>query len=157
MGEQVVGSDGRTWIVRRQWAPRPGSKTLFGRFRRFVVAPLRERHERLPETSYIIDTGGMFEELPWVAGAILLVGLLVLVVLIAFVVALELTAVDVVMALVIAGLVVMGRVVFRRPWTIEAAADGTVQTWQVIGWRASRERRDEIAEQLATGVTPPAT
>lgn len=34
--------------------------------------------------------------------------------------------------------------------------DGAVQTWKVVGWQVSRERRDEIAERLAAGVSPPA-
>jgi hypothetical protein len=80
---------------------------------------------------------------------------LVLIVLVVFVAPLVLAVVDL---LLVTGVGLVGRVAFRRPWTIEArAADGTTQTWQVVGWRASRERRDEIADLLAAGVSSPPT
>ena len=150
-----MGADGRAWTVRRRWAPRLGSETLLGRFRRFVSAPLRHRR-KLRENADILDVGCLFDELAWVAAAILLVVLLIVIVLVVFVVPLVLAVVDVAVVLVLAGVGLVGRVGFHRPWTIEArAGDGAVQTWKVVGWRASRERAAEIAELLASGVTPP--
>jgi len=141
--------------VRRRWAPRWASETLLGRFRRFAATVLRRRG-KVRDHSDILDVGCLFDELAWVIGLVLLVLLVVTVVLFVFVVPLVLAVVDVVVVLAIAGAGLLARVVFRRPWTVEARADdGTVLSWQVVGWRASRERRDEIAQLLAAGVTPP--
>jgi hypothetical protein len=43
-----------------------------------------------------------------------------------------------------------------RPWVVEAVdGDGHALRWRVKGWRASTERCREIANLLATGITPP--
>jgi hypothetical protein len=143
--------------VRRRWAPRFGSETLLGRFRRWV-GPLRRQGKKVQRNADgIVDVGCLFDELGLVILAIALVVLLVVIVLVVFVVPLVLAAVDVVVVLVVAGAGLVGRVAFRRPWTIEARADdGTVQTWKVVGWGASRERAGEIAQLLDAGVSPPA-
>lgn len=158
VGRRVVGPDGRAWVVRRRWAPRLGPETLLGRFRRFVPGPVRRQRDKLRKNADgIVDVGCLFDELGLVILAIALVLLLVLVVAVVFVIPLVLAVVDVVVVLVVAGAGLVGRVAFRRPWTVEArAGDGTVRTWKVVGWRASRERLDEIAELLAAGISPPA-
>jgi hypothetical protein len=155
MGRRVVGPDGRGWVVRRRWAPRLGAGTLLGRFRRFV-GPLRRQGDKARKNADgIVDVGCLFDELGLVLIAIGVVLVLVLIVVVVFVVPLVLAVVDVVVVLLVTGVGLVGRIAFRRPWTIEArAADGTTQTWQVVGWRASRERRDEIADLLAAGVRP---
>jgi hypothetical protein len=72
------------------------------------------------------------------------------------VVPLILAVVDIVVVLVLAGAGIVGRVLFHRPWTIEAtSSDGEQLTWQVVGWRASGDRRDVIAAALDAGVVPP--
>jgi hypothetical protein len=150
VGRRVRGADGRDWVVRRRWEPRLGPETLWGRFGRITTSPLRHRR-KLSENADILDAGCLFDELAWV-----LLAVLVLIVVVVFVIPLLLALVDLVLLLVLAGLGIVGRVVFRRPWTVEArASDGTVLAWQVVGWRASGERSAEIAELVASGVTPP--
>ncbi|HEV7759332.1 MAG TPA: hypothetical protein VGO78_10095 [Acidimicrobiales bacterium] len=89
----------------------------------------------------------------WIFLAVALAVLLLMVFVVAPIV---IAVVDVLGLLVLAGAGVIGRVVFRRPWTVEARDDdGTVLTWQVVGWRASDERAADVAELVASGVTPP--
>lgn len=50
------------------------------------------------------------------------------------------------------------RVLLQRPWTVEAVSDaGDRITWEVVGWRASGERRDEVVEMIRAGITPSPT
>jgi hypothetical protein len=64
-----------------------------------------------------------------------------------------LVVLDVVIVLVLLALSVVGRVLFRRPWTVEAAAeDGERVTARVVGWRAALRRRDEMAHSLRHGL-----
>ena len=62
-------------------------------------------------------------------------------------------------AAILAVLILLARVVLRRPWTVEAVrADGEVQRWQVVGWRASGRRCAAVARQIETGsMLPPPT
>ena len=57
---------------------------------------------------------------------------------------------ELVLTLLLGGLGVVGRVLFRRPWTIEGRRRGAdhVFEWKVVGWRASGELLDSVAEQL---------
>jgi hypothetical protein len=143
--ERVVeGRDGRRWVVRRRWALRRGGDTLWAGIRR------RFPWHRLEEGADVLDPGWLLGGR--VGGAVLFVALFVLVVGVGLVLAI----VDVIVLLVVSAAGQVGRTVFRRPWTVEArAGDGTVRTWKVVGWRASRERLDEIAELLAAGISPP--
>jgi hypothetical protein len=146
----VQGPDGREWVVRRRWEPRLGSETLWARFGRVATAPFRHRR-KLRENADILGVGCLFDELAWIVGAVVVVVPLVVLVL-----PLVFAVVDVVLLLVVAGLGLLARILFRRPWTVEArAADGTVHTWQVVGWRASRDRCADVAEFLSSGLTPP--
>lgn len=156
MGRRIVGPDGRGWVVRRRWAPRLGSETLLGRFRGFALGVLRKRRKLGDHADGIVEWGCLVDELGLVIGAALLVLAVVLVLLFGVVVPVLLALVDVVGVLLIAGLGLLARVALGRPWTIEARADGTgaVRTWKVVGWRASRERLDEIGRQLAAGLDP---
>jgi hypothetical protein len=44
------------------------------------------------------------------------------------------------------------RVVFRRPWAVEAVApDGATHTWRVVGWQASGDAVDAVANALEHG------
>jgi hypothetical protein len=138
----IVDPDGRTWTVRRQWVPRLGPETLWGRF-----------HRRFRQT---FRATGKVAESDWpdafleglVIGVVLLLALLLGV---PFLVAL----LDVALLLLLAGLALLARVLLRRPWIIQArAADGTVRSWRVTGWRASRDRRAEIEQRLRLGLDP---
>lgn len=137
-------------MVRRRWAPRLGQHTVLERMRRRFRS--MRRH-----------AGGMGEGADVAGGCVDLEALLIAVVVIAvlllavfFVIPLLLTLVDLVVVLLLALLGVVAKIVFRRPWTLEARADdGTTYRWKVVGWRASGQRRDEIAQMLAAGITPP--
>lgn len=152
---QVAGSaegqSGQNWVVRRRWTPRLGPDTVFGRLRRRFRA-VRRRAKGLGEGIDVVPDGCVDLE------SLLIGVVLIVVVLLAifFVIPLLVTLVDLVIVLLLALLGVVARIVLRRPWTIEARADdGTVLTWKVVGWRASGQRRVEIAEMLAAGITPP--
>jgi hypothetical protein len=94
-----------------------------------------------------------------VFGEGILVGLAVIVVvlLLAFVVVPLLVAlVDLLLLVVLTVLATAARVLLGRPWRIEAVADdGTLHTWDVVGWDASRAKIDEVATSLASGIVPP--
>lgn len=146
----VEAPDGRRWVVRRRWAPRLGSETLWARFRRRSRGTAR-RGGRLSDGLDVAD-GCIDLELLLLAVAVITVLVLAIFVVIPVLVA----VVDLLVLIVLGILGVVGRVLFRRPWTIEARADdGTCRTWKKVGWRASREHRDEIAQLLAAGITPP--
>jgi len=152
---QVAGSakgqSGQNWVVRRRWAPRLGQDTAFGRLRRRMRA-LRRRARGLGEGIDAVPDGCVDVEALVIAVVVVVVVVLAVFFVIPFLVAL----VDLVVVLLLALLGVMARVVFRRPWVVDARADdGTVLTWKVVGWRASGQRRDEIAQMLAAGITPP--
>jgi hypothetical protein len=144
--------------VRRRWSS--GPETPGGRFRRRARLPL-EGARAVGEVAQASSFFGDLAELPVVGVAFLAIAVALLVVLLVVFVALVLVPLLFALAelgllLVLAALAVAGRVVLRHPWTIEARADdGTTLRWAVVGWRASRARRTEIATTLATGTTPP--
>lgn len=149
------GPAGQRWVVRRRWAPRLGPDTLFGRFKRRITGTGRRSRELIEGLDAVpdgcVDAEGLLVGIV-VAIVLVVVGLLLIFVVIPLLVAL----VDLLILLLLALLGILGRIVFRRPWTIEARADdGTIRTWKVVGWRASRDHRDEIAQLLAAGITPP--
>src|SRR5688500_4733473 len=122
MRDSVVAPDGRTWRVQRQWVPRLGQETLWGRFHRRFRQTIRK----------VGDVGdpGCLE----VFGEGLLIGLLILAfVLLGFPV---LTALlDIALLILLAALALLARLLLRRPWIVEATADdGTSLTWRVSGW-----------------------
>ena len=149
----ITTPQGATWTVRRRWVPRLGTETLWGRFhRRF-----RRVFDRLRPKDVDIPDPGCLELLAegFVAGLAILVALLVAVFV---VVPLLVAVVDVAIVLLLAALGVLGRIVLRRPWVVEAVRAGgdEVIRWHVVGWRASGEHRDRVAEYLAsTGTVPP--
>lgn len=140
---------GRTWTVRRRWAPRLRDRSLWHRFRR----RFRQAFDRVG------DVGDADPGCLEVFGEGLLVGLAVIaaVLLLVFVaVPLVFAVLDLVVVLLLAALGILTRVLFRRPWTIEATSDdGGRLRWRVKGWRASGAKRDEIEGLLATGILPP--
>jgi hypothetical protein len=167
---RAEAEDGRRWVVRPQWTRR---ESLWSRRRRRPAGEgawttfrkrLRRTGGRAMETGDALDAGcvvGELAELPAVGVVFLAVALVVIAVaLVAFgvvvLVPLLLAVLDLLLLGIVAALGLVGRLVLRRPWTIEARSDdGTVLTWNVVGWRASRERRDEVAALLASGVVPP--
>lgn len=156
---QVQEPEGRRWRVTRRWT-RPEGENPGRRFRRRGGSLL----DRLSAVGDVGHLGGMLAglaEIPVVgivfavlALAVLFVAAVGLVALV--IVPLLFALVELTVLLVLAGLAVGGRFVFRHPWTVVAEADdGTVQRWPVVGWRASRRRRDEVADLLAAGIVAP--
>jgi hypothetical protein len=145
----VVGGDGRTWSVRRRWSSRPGVRTAWHR--------ARLRSKRSTEGATTAGDYSLFSALLIQDGAVLLrwtviaVVAAVLLLVTTFLLAVE---VAVLVFVVLVGLA--SRVLLLRPWTVEAVSDaGDRLTWEVAGWRASAALRDEIADSLRTGITPP--
>jgi hypothetical protein len=159
----VSAPDGVSWRVRVVWEPRwRALARRYGGWRR------RRGGRRGGDGFDVPDTtgfgggggghrgGGGFD-----LGDDLVVGLAIVVGLIVFgllfwwlLLPLLLLVVDmvVVVVLVVAG--VVGRVLLRRPWTIRAVAGpgtGPV-TIRVVGWRAARRARDELADRLRAGL-----
>jgi len=158
-GRQVQDPSGRRWTVGRRWT-KPEGETPGRRFRRRSGGTL----DRLSGVSDVGHLGSMvasLAEIP-VVGVVFAVLALVLL----FVAAVGLVAlvivpllfalVELTVLVLLAGLAVGGRFVLRHPWTVVAEADdGTVHRWPVVGWRAGRRRRDEVADLLAAGIVPP--
>lgn len=49
------------------------------------------------------------------------------------------------------------RTALRRPWRVEATAGGPTTkrlTWEVRGWRAARQKADELRAEIAAGQDP---
>jgi hypothetical protein len=66
--------------------------------------------------------------------------------------------------LIIVGLIVAGGIVarsaFGRPWIVQATPSGTstgALAWEVRGWRRSATLIEEVAAELAAGLTPSPT
>jgi len=148
MAVTVTALDGRTWTVRRQWAPRHASmaKEWLGR-RRAKRRAQRGRESDDPRW------WEWFDVFWWPDG---LDELLVAAVAIAVIVALVLLGVPFLLALIDLALVlllfaggVVARLVFRRPWTVEARSSaGDVVERQVVGWRRAGEEVTALAQQL---------
>jgi hypothetical protein len=151
---KVQDPGGRRWAVRRQWAPR-----LKGR-------GLRERLRRRRSDDGDGDRGWWAEafdlvpfdigaDLPGIVlGVVLIVALVLFIVFVLGPLLLVLLDVFVVIALLVGG--VVARLLFRRPWTVEAVAegDGTELRFQAVGLAASRRLRDDVADRLARGQDP---
>lgn len=150
----MVGPDGQRWVVQRRWMPRLGGETLWGRFRKRIRQAVRSARGIAEGTGEVAGEGaGCLLDLE--AAVIFVVFLAALALFVLLVYPLLIAVVDVVILIVVAIAGLVGRVCFRRPWTIQARADdGTVHRWKTVGWRASRQRRDEIAQQLAAGIVP---
>ena len=147
----VAAPDGRTWVVRRTWVRRLGDDSVLHRFRARLIEAWRHRKEH-PEGEKR-GIFGVFADNPLLGGFALVIALIVIFVLVPLLV----TFVDVVVIVVIALVGLVGRFVFRRPWTVEAKAnDATRLRWRVVGWRASGERIDEVADGLERGDPPAA-
>lgn len=153
MSRSVTAPDGRSWTVRRRWAPRLGSDTLWRRFRR----RFRQTFRRGRDVADVADVpGGCLPDLgEGFAIAIVVVVVVLLAIFVGFPILVALLDVLLVIVLTIVGIV--GRVLFRRPWVIEAReGDHTPLTWNVKGWRASSRRLEEIERSLSHGIVPPA-
>jgi hypothetical protein len=84
---------------------------------------------------------------------VILVVLVVVVLVLAFlVIPLLLVLLDVLFLIVLLLIGIGARVAFRRPWVVEATDAGPLRhTWRIVGWKASGEKVDQIADLLAYG------
>jgi hypothetical protein len=149
VAETVVDPSGRSWTVRRRWLPRLPGETLWGRFWKRSRRSSRAMRELAPD---VADVGGFGDGIGGVVAtiALILVGLLLFL----FVLPALLALVEVLLLLLLGMLVLAARVVFRRPWTVEAARDDEVLTWQVVGWKASGAQVRRVSALLSDGVRP---
>jgi hypothetical protein len=148
-GQTVRAPDGRTWVVRRRWTPRFGEGSIWARLRR-----RSKRSTKHADTAggYSLFSAILVDDFAVVVRwVVIVVVATLLIVLSAFAAVVE---VALLILLVIAG--VASRVLLDRPWTIEAVPnDGARLSWRESGWRASTDRRDQIATLLEAGITPP--
>jgi hypothetical protein len=166
MGSAVTTPGGHRWRVRRVWAPRLGGESLWDRFRR------RTRLSRrvASEAGDVPDPGCAADLLDDAIAIVVIVAVVVFVLLVA--VPLLVAILDVVLLALLTVVGIGARVVFRRPWVVEArsfvpvpvdARDGAAwpsdtattelrrHTWRIVGWRASGEMVDAVANALAHG------
>jgi hypothetical protein len=144
----VTAPDGQRWQVRVRVAPRwRGLARKFGGWRRRRSG----------------SGGGGGFDLPWIDGgddfvavilgiiALIVFGLLFWWVLLP----LLLLVADAVLVVALMAVAIPARVLLGRPWTVEAVpVDGDTGrvTVDVVGWRRAREKRDELAARLASGL-----
>lgn len=142
---------GDEWRVRRLWAPRFRGETLTGRAWRRMRRTGRRTGDGLDVASSPGCGADLFDELA------IVIGIVVVVLFVVFVaVPLLVALLDLLLLLLLTGLGLVGRVVFRRPWVVEALGpDQHRLTWRIVGWGASGEAVDYIADALAHGAPPP--
>ena len=149
MAVKVSDPEGRKWVVRRQWAPRLEGRGLRARLRRG-----RARRKESGRWSDWLDLPvDLPDSLTVLLVVVALVAAAVFLIFVGFPLLLALLDLIVVIALVVGG--VVGRVAFRRPWTIEAMAeDGRRWSAEAVGWKASGQRRQDMADHLAARRRP---
>jgi hypothetical protein len=147
----VTTPSGDAWRVRRLWAPRLQGETLWARAWRRMRRVGRRTGEATTDVPDPGCLGDLGEELA-ILLAVVVVVLFVLFVAIPFLVVL----LDVLLLAVLTAAGLVGRLLFRRPWVVEARGpDGMRRTWRIVGWRASHEAVDFVADALAHGHPPP--
>ena len=135
----VVGPDGRTWKVRRKWLTR--SVHWRGRWSPGESLQVLDGADLLGAGAELPVIGWVLLGLALVVFAV--VGLSLLIPLLLFLGELAFVLLAVVLGL-------LARVLFRRPWIVEARVAGTNEgrQWKVVGWRASGEQVEAVAERL---------
>ena len=132
--------------------PRP-RRTRLARLIRDDQGDLRRDWKGFDKADAGLVADGCLDE-----AGIVLIGVVVVVLVAYFVVIPLLFAViDALVLVVLVAAAIVGRVLFRRPWRVEArAADDTVHTWEVVGWRASGDHVALVAQQSPDGLPLPA-
>jgi hypothetical protein len=180
----VTDPDGVRWRVHVAWQPRwPALVRRFGAWRH---TRKRGRGRRGDGAGTVVDNlldvgqaaasgrgggstgggggsgGGFLDGLDLGEAVVVIVVALFAVIALAFlfwwvILPLLLLVLDAVIVLILLVAAVVGRVLFRRPWTVEALADGqdTVVV-PVVGWRAALRRRDDMVDLLRQGQPPEA-
>jgi hypothetical protein len=171
---RVRGPSGAEWTVRLVWQPR--WRSLWRRFRAW------RRHRKSDLDVVDVPLGGGGGDggggggLPggrghggfldsvgddfWIVVAVVAVALFAVFAWWVLVPVLLLFLDAVVVAVLLVAAVPL-RVLFRRPWTVAASLDGEQApagfAVQVVGWRAARAARDEIADRIRAGLPPAPT
>lgn len=131
----VTAPDGRTWKVRRRWVHRSvswrGGRDL----------------PDVPGLDLLDDEFGILAAIGIIITAIVVAALAVF-----FVIPAVIFAVELLFVLVVVVLAAVARILLRRPWTVEARVAGTNEgrEWKVVGWRASGELVETVANRVAS-------
>lgn len=150
----MTAPDGARWRVRRVWAPRLGTETVWGRLRRRMRKGRRFMGRRAADAADVPDPGCLSDAADELA--LVLVAVVVLVFLFFVGIPFVLAIIDLALFVVLTLLGIGARVVFRRPWLVEARGpDGQRVTWRVVGWRDSGETVDAAANALTHGLALP--
>jgi len=132
---EVTDPEGRTWKVRRRWVHR----TVSWRGGRKVP------DVDVPGLDLLDDELGIFAAIGLAITGVVLVVLGVI-----FVIPALIFVIELVLVVLLVALGAGARILFRRPWTVEARVAGTNdgREWKVVGWRASGELVDTLAERI---------
>lgn len=147
MPREVVAPEGRRWIVQRRLVP------WRVRWRGW------KRRSSRDDGSWRDMVGELFDFLSWGDDVFAAIGFAIALVvgvalLVLFVVPVAVLLVEVLLVVVLVAAGGVARTLLGRPWIVEARTRGTsehVETWEVRGWRRSREAVDEIADALEAG------
>lgn len=147
---KVVDPDGRTWDVRRRWAPAfLGRETLWERFARRFRRMFRHSGDALDGADAAEGCLSAVEVPALVLAGIALL-LLAFVVLPVLIATLELLAL-----VVIGGGALVARWLFRHPWTIDVVGPpDRYHAFHVVGWQKSERARRQIVQSLRDGRIP---
>ena len=172
VGRTVTTPGGHGWRVRRVWAPRLGGEGLWNGFRRRT----RVSRRVASEAGDVADPGCVGDLLDDLIAIVVIAAVVAFTLLVA--IPLLMAILDVMLLALLTVLGIGARIVFRRPWVVEArsttpvpvdARDGdggptaapTTElrrhTWRVVGWRASGDMVDAVANVLAHGNPLPPT
>jgi hypothetical protein len=141
LARRVTAPDGTLWPARRRW----------------VHAPIRPRWRgtRDADAFSFADLGDGLGDSGVLGAIAAIIAIVVLAALVAFVLLpLAILLVEVLLFLLLAGLGLFGRVLLRRPWRIEARAEGSGRrpvVREVSGWRDSRDAIAELASEAQRG------
>jgi hypothetical protein len=99
----------------------------------------------------IVDVGGL--DSPWA----LLAGIVVAIVLALVVIPLLLFGIELIIASLVVAAGIVARSVLGRPWIVQAIPSGNLSgtlSWEIKGWHRSAQLINEVATELAAGLTP---
>jgi hypothetical protein len=161
------GPNGVEWSVRVVWQPR--WRSLWRRFRAWRkrhddpdvdVAEVASSGRGLPGGGgghgFLDNVGDDF----WIVVAVVAFALFAVLAWWVLIPVLLLFLDTIIVAILLAAAIPL-RVLFRRPWTVEATLPGERApagfAVEVVGWRAARAARDEIADRVRAGLPPAPT
>lgn len=143
---RVKTPSGTEWQVGRQWISRG-----LPRWRRVRLGEGSEQTLDAAWSVPVIDVGS-FDSLE-----VLLGGIVAAVVIAVIVIPLLLFGIELIVAGLIVAASIVARSIFGRPWIVLAtpSADPTgALAWEIKGWRRSAQLIEQVAAELAAGLTP---